>query len=84
MVRRPLMRLPADMVERVSDHPKRGEALNFRVSPGLRARLETQADRYDQTITSLFRIALVIGVEVLEATYGRLSKIPEDPGEGGT
>lgn len=55
-------------------------ALNLRISPEIRQRLDGLADRYDQTITSVSRIALVIGLEALEGLRGEVDHLPLDPG----
>jgi hypothetical protein len=62
---------------------RHSEALNLRVSPGIRSRLDAQAERYDQTITSVSRIALVIGLEALERLQGETLTVPDDPGPTG-
>lgn len=55
-------------------------ALNMRVSPGLHRRLSLLAERYDLNVTSVSRIALVMGLETLEQMRGQL---PSDPGPTG-
>lgn len=57
-------------------HPQ-SVALNMRVSPGVRQRLEVLAARYDATLTSMGRVALVVGLEALEKMRDQL---PRDPG----
>lgn len=60
---------------------KHSEALNMRISPPIRRRLDALADRYDQTITSMTRIAVVLGIEALEDLQAkRPQEVPPDPG----
>jgi len=59
---------------------KQSVALNLRVSPSVRDRLDTLADRYEMTITAISRQALVIGLETLEGMRGGQGVTPVDPG----
>lgn len=47
-------------------NPKRSEQLNIRISPDIRKRIDTLAGQYDQTVSSIAKIALVIGLRELE------------------
>lgn len=58
-------------------------ALNLRVSPEVRGRLDAQSARFDLTITSLSRLALLVGLEALEALHGVAPAAPIDPGPKG-
>jgi len=60
---------------------RHSQPLNLRISPDVRRRLDNLVNRFDLTVTSVSRIALVIGIETLEGLEGEAPKaFPSDPG----
>lgn len=49
-----------------SPETRPGVQLQLRFSPDVHARLKIQATRFDQTLSSLLRMVIVIGLEALE------------------
>ncbi len=62
---------------------RHSEALNMRISPSVRARLDALAERFDQTITSTSRLALMVGLEALEKFQGEGPQDSEESESGG-
>lgn len=60
---------------------RHSEPLNLRVSLPVRQRIDALVERYDLTITSVSRLALVIGIEALEQMTGEVPEgtFPADP-----
>jgi predicted DNA-binding protein len=68
--------------------PDFDEQINVRFTPNIRPRLEALAARYEQTISSAHRMALVIGIEALENLHVNLERpitvqAPGDQGPSG-
>ncbi|GIH29373.1 hypothetical protein Aph01nite_76830 [Acrocarpospora phusangensis] len=75
----------ATLLNMESESQRHSVALNLRISPDFRKRLDHVASRYDSTITSVSRMALMIGLEALERLRAESPQLlPADPGTRGT
>lgn len=58
---------------------RRGVQVPLRLSPETHARLQAQATRFNQTVSSLLRLVIVIGLESLENSRFVVGEVPPDP-----